>query len=137
MTIRSEGQFNTVVYEDEDIYRGVDRRDVILMRPGIARLELRVDDRVVIRNAVGAARQRACAARHPSRQLRDVLPGGERRRAAEQRCARLEDAGVQERDRDGDAGRSASDGDARSIAESGAGVRGSNSPSTGATSEAC
>jgi molybdopterin-dependent oxidoreductase alpha subunit len=33
MTIRSEGQFNTVVYEDEDVYRNVDRRDVILMHP--------------------------------------------------------------------------------------------------------
>jgi len=31
MTIRSEGQFNTVVYEDEDIYRGQTRRDVVLM----------------------------------------------------------------------------------------------------------
>ena len=31
MTVRSEGQFNTVVYEEEDIYRGQDRRDVILM----------------------------------------------------------------------------------------------------------
>lgn len=31
MTIRSEGQFNTVVYEEEDLYRGQDRRDVILM----------------------------------------------------------------------------------------------------------
>jgi anaerobic selenocysteine-containing dehydrogenase len=33
MTVRSEGQFNTVVYEEEDIYRGQDRRDVILMHP--------------------------------------------------------------------------------------------------------
>src|SRR5690606_328713 len=33
MTIRSEGQFNTVVYEEEDIYRGQERRDVILMSP--------------------------------------------------------------------------------------------------------
>ena len=31
MTVRSEGQFNTVVYEEEDIYRGQERRDVILM----------------------------------------------------------------------------------------------------------
>jgi len=31
MTIRSEGQFNTVVYEEQDIYRGQERRDVILM----------------------------------------------------------------------------------------------------------
>jgi molybdopterin-dependent oxidoreductase alpha subunit len=33
MTIRSEGQFNTVVYEEQDIYRGQNRRDVILMNP--------------------------------------------------------------------------------------------------------
>ena len=31
MTVRSEGQFNTVVYEEEDLYRGQDRRDVVLM----------------------------------------------------------------------------------------------------------
>ncbi|MEO0531572.1 MAG: molybdopterin dinucleotide binding domain-containing protein [Planctomycetota bacterium] len=33
MTIRSEGQFNTVVYEDYDLYRGVEGRYVILMHP--------------------------------------------------------------------------------------------------------
>ncbi|MBX7134528.1 MAG: FdhF/YdeP family oxidoreductase [Fimbriimonadaceae bacterium] len=33
MTIRSEGQFNTVVYEEEDVYRGQERRDVILLNP--------------------------------------------------------------------------------------------------------
>jgi len=33
MTVRSEGQFNTVVYEEEDLYRGQDRRDVILVNP--------------------------------------------------------------------------------------------------------
>ena len=31
MTIRSEGQFNTVVYEEEDRYRGQTRRDIILL----------------------------------------------------------------------------------------------------------
>ncbi len=31
MTIRSEGQFNTVVYEDYDLYRGIDQRNVILI----------------------------------------------------------------------------------------------------------
>ena len=31
MTLRSEGQFNTVVYEDEDLYRGITRRDVVMM----------------------------------------------------------------------------------------------------------
>jgi len=33
MTIRSEGQFNTVVYEEEDIFRNVDGRDVVLLHP--------------------------------------------------------------------------------------------------------
>ena len=43
MTLRSEGQFNTVVYEEEDLYRGQERRDVVLMsaadaeRLGLAR----------------------------------------------------------------------------------------------------
>jgi hypothetical protein len=31
MTLRSEGQFNTVVYEEEDLYRGTTRRDVVMM----------------------------------------------------------------------------------------------------------
>ncbi|HKQ48751.1 MAG TPA: FdhF/YdeP family oxidoreductase [Phycisphaerae bacterium] len=54
MTIRSEGQFNTVVYEEEDIYRGQDRRDVILMnREDIERLGLRVDQPVVVRSEAG------------------------------------------------------------------------------------
>jgi anaerobic selenocysteine-containing dehydrogenase len=55
MTVRSEGQFNTVVYEEQDIYRGQDRRDVILMnRADIERLGLRVDQRVTVRSSVGA-----------------------------------------------------------------------------------
>ncbi len=55
MTIRSEGQFNTVVYEDEDFYRGQERRDVILMHASdIARLGLRVNQRVTVRSTVGA-----------------------------------------------------------------------------------
>ncbi|MDO9445499.1 MAG: FdhF/YdeP family oxidoreductase [Dehalococcoidia bacterium] len=31
MTLRSEGQFNTVVYEETDLYRGNRRRDVVMM----------------------------------------------------------------------------------------------------------
>jgi molybdopterin-dependent oxidoreductase alpha subunit len=54
MTVRSEGQFNTVVYEEEDIYRGQDRRNVILMNShDIARLGLHVDQEVTVRSAVG------------------------------------------------------------------------------------
>ena len=33
MTVRSEGQFNTVVYEEEDVYRGIGHRNVVLMHP--------------------------------------------------------------------------------------------------------
>ena len=55
MTIRSEGQFNTVVYEEEDIYRHQERRDVILMHADdIHRLGLTPDQRVTVRSEVGA-----------------------------------------------------------------------------------
>lgn len=54
MTIRSEGQFNTVVYENEDIYRGQDRRDVIMMNDtDILRLGLTIDQPVTIRSDSG------------------------------------------------------------------------------------
>ncbi len=54
MTVRSEGQFNTVVYEEEDLYRGQERRDVILLNAvDIERRGLRVDQRVRVRSAAG------------------------------------------------------------------------------------
>ncbi len=55
MTIRSEGQFNTVVYEEEDLYRGTTRRDVIMMAAAdVARLGLREGDAVTVRSATGS-----------------------------------------------------------------------------------
>lgn len=55
MTVRSEGQFNTVVYEDHDLYRGVEGRDVILLHPqDIERLGLRADQRVTVRSETGS-----------------------------------------------------------------------------------
>ena len=55
MTLRSEGQFNTVVYEEADIYRGQERRDVILMNASdIARMGLERDQRVDVSNTVGS-----------------------------------------------------------------------------------
>jgi anaerobic selenocysteine-containing dehydrogenase len=55
MTVRSEGQFNTVVYEDEDIYRGQDRRDVIMMSSkDIDWMGLVVDQTVTVRSDTGA-----------------------------------------------------------------------------------
>ena len=57
MTIRSEGQFNTVVYEEEDLYRGQDRRDIILMhKDDIARRGLKVDQLVKVKSSVGEMR---------------------------------------------------------------------------------
>jgi anaerobic selenocysteine-containing dehydrogenase len=55
MTIRSEGQFNTVVYEDEDVYRGIDRRDVILLHPDdLTRFGVNDGDRVTIHGPAGS-----------------------------------------------------------------------------------
>jgi anaerobic selenocysteine-containing dehydrogenase len=57
MTIRSEGQFNTVVYEDEDVYRGIDRRDVILLHPNdLERFDVKDGDRVIVHGPAGSMR---------------------------------------------------------------------------------
>jgi anaerobic selenocysteine-containing dehydrogenase len=54
MTIRSEGQFNTVVYEDYDRYRDQERRDVLLMsRADRERLGLALDQRVTVTSSAG------------------------------------------------------------------------------------
>ncbi len=54
MTVRSEGQFNTVVYEDYDVYRGVDRRDVVLLHPeDLDRLGLKHQQAVTIKSDAG------------------------------------------------------------------------------------
>jgi molybdopterin-dependent oxidoreductase alpha subunit len=54
MTIRSEGQFNTVVYEEEDLYRGQERRDLVLMHPvDLVRFGLKPDQPCIVRSEVG------------------------------------------------------------------------------------
>ncbi len=69
MTIRSEGQFNTVVYEEEDIYRGQGRRDVILLNPeDMQRLGLEPDQPVTVRSAAGVLR-------HVRARPYDITPG--------------------------------------------------------------
>ncbi|EAQ77675.1 FdhF/YdeP family oxidoreductase [Blastopirellula marina] len=70
MTVRSEGQFNTVVYEEEDIYRGIDRRDVILIHPDdCRRLGLAQDQKVEIHSDVGLIRGFLV------REYEDIRPG--------------------------------------------------------------
>ncbi len=55
MTIRSEGQFNTVVYEDDDIYRGIEGRDVILLHSDdLCRLGLSDGQRVAVHGPAGS-----------------------------------------------------------------------------------
>ena len=54
MTVRSEGQFNTVVYEEHDFYRGQDRRDIILMNSqDMARMGIEPNERIVVSTDVG------------------------------------------------------------------------------------
>ncbi len=57
MTLRSEGQFNTVVYEEEDLYRGTRRRDVVFLNASdAARLGLRENDPVIVSTETGSMR---------------------------------------------------------------------------------
>ncbi|HUG90587.1 MAG TPA: FdhF/YdeP family oxidoreductase [Planctomycetaceae bacterium] len=57
MTVRSEGQFNTVVYDTEDVYRGQERRDVILMNAlDLERLGLEAEQRVRVESEAGEMR---------------------------------------------------------------------------------
>jgi molybdopterin-dependent oxidoreductase alpha subunit len=60
MTIRSEGQFNTVVYDEEDLYRGNASRDVVMLNAvDAALLGIREGDRVAVDSDVGSMRVRA------------------------------------------------------------------------------
>jgi molybdopterin-dependent oxidoreductase alpha subunit len=54
MSVRSEGQFNTVVYEEYDLYRGQERRDVLLMSESdMQRLGLSENDTVSVVSETG------------------------------------------------------------------------------------
>ncbi len=54
MTIRSEGQFNTVVYEDYDLYRGIEGRFVILLHPeDLERFGVTAGQTVTVRSGTG------------------------------------------------------------------------------------
>lgn len=69
MTLRSEGQFNTVVYDEEDLYRGNTSREVVMMAAADAeRLGLHEGDRVRVVTATGALEVAVA--------LVDISPGG-------------------------------------------------------------
>jgi len=57
ITLRSEGQFNTVVYEETDIYRGNRRRDVVMMNSRDAEARsLREGSEVIVTSSAGEMR---------------------------------------------------------------------------------
>jgi anaerobic selenocysteine-containing dehydrogenase len=57
MTVRSEGQFNTVVYDEEDLYRGNRRRDVVMLAAEDAqRLGVAEGDPVEVMTEAGCLR---------------------------------------------------------------------------------
>lgn len=54
MTVRSEGQFNSIVYEDKDIYRGQTSRQIVMMnRDDIKSSGLKENDFVTLESSVG------------------------------------------------------------------------------------
>lgn len=60
MTIRSEGQFNTVVYDEEDLYRGNTGRDVAMLNArDAAEAGIAEGDLIEVRSSVGTMRVRA------------------------------------------------------------------------------
>ena len=55
MTLRSEGQFNTVVYDEDDLYRGNERRDVLMMSAEDARaLAVSEGQQLLVESAAGS-----------------------------------------------------------------------------------
>ncbi|MDH5763988.1 MAG: histidine kinase, partial [Nitrospinota bacterium] len=55
MTVRSEGQFNTVVYETQDKFRGVESRDVVLINPeDMKQRGWQANDTVTVTNVTGS-----------------------------------------------------------------------------------
>jgi anaerobic selenocysteine-containing dehydrogenase len=54
-SVRSEGQFNTIVYEEEDIYRGTESRWVVMMnRDDMSKLDITERDYVNITTQTGS-----------------------------------------------------------------------------------
>ena len=54
-SVRSEGQFNTIIYSEEDVYRNQQDRHVLFMHPkDIALLNLEEGALVDVVNATGA-----------------------------------------------------------------------------------
>ncbi len=54
MTIRSEGQFNSIIYDEDDAWRGQTERDIVLMNAqDMAHLNIAENDLVTLKNNTG------------------------------------------------------------------------------------
>ena len=75
MTIRSEGQFNTVVYDEDDVYRGAKSRDVVLISQADAdALGVVEDEKVVVKSEAGQMTARISIAEIRPRNLAMYYP---------------------------------------------------------------
>jgi molybdopterin-dependent oxidoreductase alpha subunit len=75
MTLRSEGQFNSVVYEEEDLYRGGAPRDALLIsRADLTQLGLPGGARVIVRSECGEMSARLHLADLPAGNLAMYYP---------------------------------------------------------------
>ena len=101
ITLRSNGQFNTTVYNYDDRFRGIygSRHVVLMHRNDIDRFSLKEGDLVALKTAVndGVDRQVDGLAggrlRHPGGLHRRLLPGMQSAAAAVASCGRKQDAG--------------------------------------------
>lgn len=68
-SVRSEGQFNTIIYSEEDVYRRQSHRQVLFISAeDIEKLGLKAQDRIDVSNATGTMRNLKLA-------LYDIKPG--------------------------------------------------------------
>lgn len=76
MSVRSEGQFNSIIYEESDSYRGVTSRDVILMGPeDMKTLGVSAGDRIDLVSEHGRMiQQKVCAFDLPPGNLMAYYP---------------------------------------------------------------
>ena len=75
MTIRSEGQFNTVVYDEDDVYRGSKTRDVVLISQADADSHGFLEgDKVIVRSEAGTMTARISIAEIRPRNLAMYYP---------------------------------------------------------------
>jgi len=69
MSVRSEGQFNTIIYEDEDILRGQKNRWIVMMnKKDLERLRIKINAKVTIESEAGKME-------HVTARSFDISPG--------------------------------------------------------------